>query len=408
MNKAYKILIGTIVKDGGPILNGTYVAIDKEAIVKLLKQDALKKAFIVAVKEGHIHPTKSGKLAVDWQTIESVLGLKAAQDAYDRFFPAEEEVEPIVEPVVEPVVESGVPDMLPEELTVEEVPQDIGPHEEIPDSVEVPEDLDISTEKLTEEDIAPQSIIGAGVGLLALLLSLVGLFLTMKGVSIASIVIALGAIGVSVWGLILSHRKLIPGLGIGLGVLSGLIGGYGFLQAKTPTPDVPMMETISEEDTTLEDTAIPETTEETMVSDTTTVEGETTEAPSGGDTSEGEETEAPQEETTELKEPSSDLFKNIKVEMGEFKSERDEFRVLTSALPLRITNLTNTEQNYNLAIQAYDADNNRVGEPEFAIRVQMKPGETIERVVYEFITPETIEKLSQEGITFKLEDITPY
>ena len=101
-----------------------------------------------------------------------------------------------------------------------------------------------------------------------------------------------------------------------------------------------------------------------------------------------------------------ELRETISFEYGQFETGEDATGLLTTGLPITLTNTSDQSWVYNITIQAYNVNGDKVGDPDYLLMMTVEPGETIETMVFEYMTQKEADVLAQDGITFDITDIT--
>lgn len=112
------------------------------------------------------------------------------------------------------------------------------------------------------------------------------------------------------------------------------------------------------------------------------------------------------------KESSSDkvveaaqLEDTVSLEHDVFVKESDTSGIMVTSLPVSITNTSDTVWTYDITVQAYNVNGDKVGSPDFVLLLTVEPGETVERTVFEYVTGEEADILSQKEMSFKISNI---
>lgn len=141
-------------------------------------------------------------------------------------------------------------------------------------------------------------------------------------------------------------------------------------------------------------------------------------APQVSSLPEQEQLEEPSEETTEAPDPSvqatakvsedltlEEMRETISFEYGQFEMSEVDAGILTTELPISLTNVSDHPWVYNIAIRAYNMNGEETGHSDYVYMVRLNAGESMETSIFELMVQEDAEILSHEGITFEIVDI---
>lgn len=97
------------------------------------------------------------------------------------------------------------------------------------------------------------------------------------------------------------------------------------------------------------------------------------------------------------------LAEDLTVEMGPFEGTADEFGMVTSRLPVTLTNIADEAYSYSVHIEAVDSSGARVGE-DWAYSSELGAGQSESFDLFAFVTQEDLGKL--QGATFQIVEVT--
>lgn len=100
-----------------------------------------------------------------------------------------------------------------------------------------------------------------------------------------------------------------------------------------------------------------------------------------------------------------ELKETVEFTHTNFSVSTDEAGILRTGLSVTLANTTDSTWTYDITIQAYNTNGDKVGDPDFILMTQVAPDEPVEYTLFEYITKEEADILSQEGMTFKIDDI---
>lgn len=237
----------------------------------------------------------------------------------------------------------------------------------------------------------PIFLAGGGV-----LLSLVGMILRMASPGVLStlgLVIAMGGVLASVVGLIAmirnySNKWYWAGAGGGV-LLSLLFTAMAFSTVKEVDVQPEVQPAVSHEQTTSQETtvassSVEETSQESTVQSTQPVE--TSAALNNG--------------------VSPTYADNVEISIEAFQIAQDSQGRTLSRLPVTLKNVTEVPLAYNFTVQAFDAQGNPIGSPDFILGYTLQPNTPQKTYTYEYRLPDEIEQLTAPGVTFRIVDIS--
>lgn len=231
-------------------------------------------------------------------------------------------------------------------------------------------------------------------------LSVLGLIFRMISTGLLSIfgllvgVIGLGLFGFALFKAFSEHRDkkelLFAGGGTAVSLLCLLLGLFLGVKPAQPLPN--QVEPGIVEETT-QGVAEVETTQapEQSIEATTEVVMETTVSPIT-QPSDGS--------------PSNTFSDNVEISIQSFQIAEDSQGRIRSRLPVTITNITTVPLAYNFTLQAFDAQGNPVGSPDYILGYTLQPNNPQVVYAYEYRLPDEIDALTAPGVTFAVTDIS--
>lgn len=103
---------------------------------------------------------------------------------------------------------------------------------------------------------------------------------------------------------------------------------------------------------------------------------------------------------------TEELLKNdVTVELGKFVASQDEYGLVTSELPVTVTNKNAEKKSYSIQLEAIDANGQRVGD-EYVTANDLGAGQTQSFKAFAFITSDKVEAM--KAATFKIVSVSQY
>lgn len=100
-----------------------------------------------------------------------------------------------------------------------------------------------------------------------------------------------------------------------------------------------------------------------------------------------------------------ELRETISFEYGQFTVSKNDSGILSTSLPILLTNTSDQPWVYNIAVRAYNMNGEETGHTDYMYMVRLHPGETVEASMFELMVEDDANLLSQEGITFDIVEI---
>lgn len=100
------------------------------------------------------------------------------------------------------------------------------------------------------------------------------------------------------------------------------------------------------------------------------------------------------------------LAEDLTVELGSFEGSVDEYGLVTSALPVTLTNKAADAHSYNVQIEAVDAGGARIGD-DFAMTSQLGSGQSESVELFQLVVDEE-ELKAYQGAEFRIVEVQQY
>lgn len=100
------------------------------------------------------------------------------------------------------------------------------------------------------------------------------------------------------------------------------------------------------------------------------------------------------------------LAEDLTVELGAFEGSVDEYGLVTSALPVTLTNKADEAHSYNVQIEAVDASGARIGD-DYAMTSELGSGQSESVDVFQLVVDEE-ELQAYQGAEFRIVEVQQY
>ncbi|MFE5341077.1 FxLYD domain-containing protein [Isoptericola sp. NPDC056578] len=99
------------------------------------------------------------------------------------------------------------------------------------------------------------------------------------------------------------------------------------------------------------------------------------------------------------------LADEVSVEIGDFSADEDEYGLVTSALPVTLTNTSDETQSFDVTVEAVDESGNRISN-DVAYVSELRAGQSDEVDLFQFVEEGDLDEM--KGATFEVVEASAY
>lgn len=96
------------------------------------------------------------------------------------------------------------------------------------------------------------------------------------------------------------------------------------------------------------------------------------------------------------------LKKDVQVDIGAFTADTDEYGITTTALPVKVTNISDKKHSFNIHLECVDASGNRIKD-DYVTVSDLAAGQSIDEKAFGYVEDDKLDAV--KGGTFKIAEV---
>ena len=99
------------------------------------------------------------------------------------------------------------------------------------------------------------------------------------------------------------------------------------------------------------------------------------------------------------------LKKDVKVELGAFTADTDEYGITTTSLPVKVTNISKKKHSFNITVECVDGNGDRIKD-DYVMVNDLAAGQSVDEKAFEYVEDDKLDAV--KGGTFKVSKVEMY